>query len=99
MSFVVIYLLHDVPQVTVVGESQQPVGGGHGMERRRLLVSEERVRHPDLVPTEVRQLHLRDDVILELETRVVPLLTQVEADGVILKREDSDVSARISSAV
>ena len=69
------------------------------MERRRLLVSEERVRHPDLVPTEVGQLHLRDDVILELETRVVPLLTQVEADGVILKREDSDVSARISSAV
>ena len=79
-------LLDDVPQVTVVRESKQTVGSCDGVKGSRLFVAKKRVRHPDLVPGEVWQFHLRDEIVFELKTRVVPTLSQVEADWVILNQ-------------
>ena len=65
-------LLDDIPQVAVGAEAQQAIGRRHRVEGGRLLVAEEDVGHPDLVPREVRQLHGADVGVGELQARVVP---------------------------
>ena len=60
----------------------QSVGSGNVVKRCRLLVAEEHVRNPDLLPAVVTELQLGTVVIafrLECEATVVPLLSQVHA--------------------
>jgi len=69
----------------------ESVGRGDAVERCSLLVTEEHVRDPDLVPA-VTELQLTTIVVLidvEHETTVVPLLTQVHAQREVLRTAHS----------
>ena len=61
------------------------------MELGRLLVAEERVRYPHLVPAVLAEPHLLElgAVRAERQTRVAPLLTQVHADGEVLREANT----------
>jgi len=50
LSRIRVYSLDDVPQVSGCIQPQQPIINGYFVERRSFLVTEERVRNPDLVP-------------------------------------------------
>ena len=71
------YLLGDVPDSTVVVYVDKSVGCRYFVKRRRLLVAEEGVRHPDLLPAVVAQLQLGAVVVglrVVGQPTVVPLL-------------------------
>ena len=84
----VLYLLGDVPDASVVVYKYESVWSGHVMERSSLLVAEEHVRDPDLLPAVVAQLQLGAVVVtlgVERQPTVIPLLTQVHAQREILR--------------
>ncbi len=84
------YSLGDVPHLARVVEEDESVGRGYVMERRFLLVAEEDVGRPDLVPHEVLELDLLRRLPVEgsvVEARVRPLLPQVHVERVVLQGE------------
>jgi len=70
------YLLGDVPQVTVVAESQKSVLDGDLVKLGGLFISEERVRYPDVVPARVAESDRLETAVerAEGESRIVPRL-------------------------
>lgn len=88
----IIYLLRDVPQISVIAQSQQAVFDGDFVELSSLLVAEERVRDPDFVPARVAESDLLQPTVErpEVKARIVPSLAQVHADRVVLMDKRCD---------
>jgi len=83
------HLLGDVPHESGRVESHQPVVDGDLVKRGALLVAEERVRNPDLVPVifaETNGVNFGMDG-LKSEPPIAPRLPQIHADGVVLQRQ------------
>ena len=57
------------------------------MQKRQLVVGEERVRDPDLLGEVASQRHVVVIVVRERQTLVVPVLVQVDRYRVILRSE------------
>ena len=54
------YLLGDVPHEAGGVQPYEPVVDGHFVKRGALLVAEERVRNPDLVPVILAETHVEN---------------------------------------
>ena len=85
-------LLGDVPQIALIVERQHPVRDGDAVEVGVLLVPEEDVRSPDLLPAPDAELDLSHVLLrvtvlewFEAQAGVPPRLAQVEADRVVLE--------------
>jgi len=93
------YLLADVPDVTLLGHSHEPVVDGHLVELRALLVSKERVRDPDLLLRLEAEPNLLQFGAGRVETQslVAPRLPEVDVHLVILNsaQRGSRVDSRL----
>ena len=95
--------LGDVPHRAVAVERQQSVRRRHAVKLGFLLVPEEDVRRPDVVPRAVRQLDRRpvDALVDERfvdEPVVRPLLTQVHVERVVLLIVTSAIKLLVPAA-
>ena len=95
--------LGDVPHRAVAVERQQSVRRRHAVKLGFLLVPEEDVRRPDVVPGAVRQLDRRpvDALVDERfvdEPVVRPLLTQVHVERVVLLIVTSAIKLLVPAA-
>jgi hypothetical protein len=85
-----LYLLHDVPNDSVVMDTQHAIGSRDVMSDGALLVAEVDVGNPDLIPGAIVKFQFGTVVILgpvEPKPWVVPLLTYVHAQRVVLSNK------------